>query len=264
MLQHSNPSSDTVTSNRNSVPCISLPAFGRGIIALSNIVVLLALPGLVPTQSTAIAAAITINPADSYVHDQNAETNFGTSTNLYVGDENHNDPIATTRTYLKFDLSSIPEGATINSATLYLFAWGTGPDPDIVVEAHYLEDDTSWQPNTITWNNAPQDFVPAPSATHTFDSNGWASWNVTTDVQHAWGDDRVVSIVMKEPTPSEGVDHNWVGMNSVENTTSNPYLEIDYNVVPVPSLTEWGLVAFVLLLGATGVIILGKRRHITG
>ena len=63
------------------------------------------------------AAGATMNigvAEDAYVHSGNPNTNYGNST-LYVGDENWNNPAICCRSYLKFNLGSIPAGSTIIS-----------------------------------------------------------------------------------------------------------------------------------------------------
>jgi len=88
---------------------------------------------------------------DSCVGDTYPTSNYGGSTMLSVGDVYNNDPIQSWRSYLKFDLSSIPRstvmtpsgrrtGTVVTSARLYIGNSGSGPSPpDIIVEAHYLD-----------------------------------------------------------------------------------------------------------------------------
>jgi hypothetical protein len=163
---------------------------------------------------------------DAYVQSTLSGTNFGGDGNLYVGDANYNDPIARCRSFLKFDLSSLPADAIVLDAEVRLNAWGTGPAPDIVVGAHYLASD-AWSETTITWGNAPTSFVATACDFQTLDSPGSYAWNVAASVRLALFQDGVFSVVLKEPT--EGTDHNWCGMMSKEGTAAyRPRLHVEY------------------------------------
>src|SRR5690606_23643214 len=67
--------------------------------------------------------------------------------------------------FLRFDLSTIPLGSTINSATLSV-CHGGGL---LQLRSHQLQPvgDFPWQEGTITWNNRPTTLVGTP-----------ISWNV--------------------------------------------------------------------------------------
>lgn len=82
-----------------------------------------------------------------------------------------------TRTYMKFDLSTIPQGAKIESAKLFLFS----PSDSISEHAHSTLSGTNefyvrrviekWNPQTITWQNQPvytfdNEVLLASSLTH--------------------------------------------------------------------------------------------------
>ena len=60
------------------------------------------------------------------------------------------------KSYLRFDLSSVPRGKVILSATLRLYQFG-GSDPSqaygSLIQVFSLTDD--WSEDTLTWNNAP-------------------------------------------------------------------------------------------------------------
>ena len=174
---------------------------------------------------------------DAYVNDAFPGTNYGAALGLYVGDQNSNNPIQICRTYLKFDLADIPEGAAITSAKIYLYVVAEGPSPDIIVGVHPLAND-GWSEVWITWNNAPTGFSPTPSDQHTITWH-WDSWVVTSDVQSTWAGDGIFSAVMKDAT--EGTDHNWALWVSKEgDPTMRPYLEVEYSdEPPEPGFQAW-------------------------
>jgi hypothetical protein len=84
-------------------------------------------------------------------------TNFGNHPDLYIqNQEDIADYPCFNKAYLRFDLSDLPPGRTIMSATLTLTQFGNSQPSDAqpsLIWLHTLDDD--WQENTITWNNAP-------------------------------------------------------------------------------------------------------------
>jgi len=111
------------------------------------------------TSSGIITAAglLQLEPvADAYIDRDRPDSNYGTATTLawqYTGGF----PPDRHRSYLKFDISSIPRSCYIISATLYLYtvtvppiAYWTGDSFDVLSVSH---DD--WTEDGITWNSAP-------------------------------------------------------------------------------------------------------------
>ena len=137
--------------------------------------------------------------ADSYVSVGDQNVNFGGSSYLRVWNWS-----ATLgyRTYLKFDLTSIPSGATIESAELELYdSYRTG-DATSNVEAHYCPD-SSWTEIGITWNNAPT-FEPTPSATtQVAFADKWYSWVLTEDVIRAMPNQQISMALVSSSTSIE-------------------------------------------------------------
>lgn len=106
--------------------------------------------------------------ASSFVDNSTPDTNFKDSIFLFThnysvsvaeaggatNDEAHLvGPLA--KTLLEFDLSEIPQQATIDSITLRMHTayWGTRSHNKVGV---FLAEDASWDESQITWNNAPQ------------------------------------------------------------------------------------------------------------
>jgi len=85
------------------------------------------------------------------------DSNFGDHSDLYIqNQEDIADYPCFNKTYLRFDLSALPPGRSIISATLTLTQFGNS-DPSqaqpSLIWLHTLDD--PWQESTITWNNAP-------------------------------------------------------------------------------------------------------------
>ena len=91
--------------------------------------------------------------------------------------------LGTLRSFLKFDLSSIPQGSFVNWARLTLFGDVFG---DVVPNSFVLRRITSaWEPATVTWNTQPSTSkrgqVHLPSSTESAET--YKNINVTNMVQ---------------------------------------------------------------------------------
>ena len=81
--------------------------------------------------------------------------NNGGSTTLGVGRSWAFDSYATTRSYLRFYLQSIPANATFLSATLSLFCWSADSEVSpINFDVHYVAF-WAWDEFAITWETMP-------------------------------------------------------------------------------------------------------------
>jgi len=93
---------------------------------------------------------------DAFVLSSTASSNYGLAGYLQVSFDRTPNPDVYGRTYIKFNLSSIPTGVTINSASLKFNLKSSGcsgiPTPSAL---HALIAVGDWQENTITWANAP-------------------------------------------------------------------------------------------------------------
>ena len=84
----------------------------------------------------------------------------------------------------RFDISSIPSGASIIRATFYLFynKWTSTNPAGRMLNFYRITSD--WNEDTVTWNTAPtynpvaSAFSPVPVTV-----NVWMEWDVTSDIQ---------------------------------------------------------------------------------
>ncbi len=88
---------------------------------------------------------------DTYVSSSYAKTNFGSGISLVVG--------TGTNSYVQFNLSGIPAGASINKASLRLFVDAVGTKGSFDV----YEINSAWNENSLTYNTPPPS--PGMSAT---------------------------------------------------------------------------------------------------
>ncbi|MFH1680551.1 MAG: DNRLRE domain-containing protein, partial [Candidatus Eisenbacteria bacterium] len=118
---------------------------------MSKWVLLLVLVGLVLAPADGLARRVDLHPSqDAYVTSGDPGGNYGTSNVLYVCG-GYPGYVDTMRSYLKFDLSFLPVGATIQVAYLYLY----DQTSDYAYEGSIYRVTESWTEGTITWSNKP-------------------------------------------------------------------------------------------------------------
>jgi hypothetical protein len=171
-------------------------------------------PGTTSTSLTSVA--------DSYVKETSPDSNFGTETEMTVSGISGN----AQRSFVRFDLSSIPAGSTIGAATLTLCmsSWVS----DAIGRVHELHLATgSWTETGITWNNQP---TVAASTTDTATvSLGCLDWAVTSDVQD-WldGTSNYGWRVKDSSESSSGLPVAWYYTRESSVTAERPELEVVY------------------------------------
>lgn len=169
---------------------------------------------------------------DSYVDEDSPNSNYGSATDLEViGFATRN------RSFIRFNLTSIPVGSYIVSATLkvyiYLtlnYPWGSTQNMMAL-----LTDDDSWYEDDITWNNQPGvvgGTAEQVSVAHGF--TGWKSFDFTDDVRDEFNGDKKISFCLRSnpEDPNEGL-----GSSCYSKEGSSSYkavLEVEYNVGGMP------------------------------
>jgi hypothetical protein len=119
---------------------------------------------------------ILIPTQDADINENDPDTNSGFSSYLTVSQTPNK------RTYLKFDFSTIPSEAIIQSATLQLYQSGYEGSGDRIYDLYLVNN--SWNEDTITWNSVLGNITGDVFTTQaTIDIlEGWKSWDVTFDV----------------------------------------------------------------------------------
>ncbi len=165
---------------------------------------------------------------DTYIKQDGASNNFGGSDpiNIYSQTTNKN-----RRILIKFDLSPIPVGSTVSTATLKLKmtnAPGTTRQYDVYRVTN------SWDENTVTWTNQPTIAASLTSSVSSGTTNNVVlSWNVTSDVNaflsgtanNGW-------LIRDNAEDSTSANTNQAGFASKENGTNSnrPQLSIDFSL----------------------------------
>jgi len=121
------------------------------------------------------------------------------------------------RSWLRFDVSKIPAGATVTGATLQMWCWSAS-GPALPVEVHSSAVDT-WGETTINWNNQPT--LGPVVATSTLASGAkslWYSWDVSSSVQSQLkpNGDGLVTLMVKAASESQSGTASSFGFDSKE------------------------------------------------
>jgi hypothetical protein len=156
------------------------------------------------------------------------------------------------RSLIQFDLSSLPPGATITSATLTLMKEG-GDDVADNVSVHRITN--SWTQGTgcsvaavsnwnqratgTNWTTAGGDFIAGQEATTSVAANGSYTWNVTNMVQ-GWIAGTFSNNGLLVKMVNETTSGNWKIFASTESTTSanRPKLSITYSLPGTTTFTQ--------------------------
>ncbi len=167
------------------------------------------------------AATITIDTTDdAEVRSANPTTNFG-SDNLYAGASGGS---LNRIPYLKFSLSSVPSGQTIDAVKLYLYYWASPQQTTDTVDI-YKSSNTSWSEDTLTWDGqtswthtlAESDTVPMTGG-----ASGWKDWDLTSSM---FSQGETVTLQVR----ASG-DYTTRFQDSEHGST--PYLEVTYTPEP--------------------------------
>ena len=169
----------------------------------------------------------TLTPAaDTYIDSNSKNNNYGSATSLVVNKGGGG--IGSERPLLRFDLTSLPSGATITGATLKLNATANSGVFDInvyeLIEAwdegvgNANSDAASWDDRLdgVAWTNAGGTFDPTIVATSNNTATGIHSWDITSLVQ-AWASGSKVNNGLILGSPDGGTE--TVVYDSSEGTT---------------------------------------------
>lgn len=174
-----------------------------------------------------VAVTRTFQPssADCYLDEQNKNSNRGDLAYIKVESESGKND----RTLLTFDLTEIPSGSTVESATLSLNAYVV-PGAGRTYEA--WQTTSSWGETTVTWNTPPS-YAGSASAS-AGEASGWMEWSSTTltsDVQ-GWvtGSSTNYGWMINDSVEDTATEHNilFYSRREATQTTLRPKLTVRY------------------------------------
>jgi hypothetical protein len=137
------------------------------------------------------------------------------------------------RSWLKFNLTFLPENMGIVSATFnaYLNAeWNNSADGEIGL---YHSENNTWKDDMITWDNQPAFAAdPMDSISPPYDTSvqRWHSWDVTTALLDEFQGDRILSLLLKQVSET-GTDETWEYFVEKEyDQINSSYIAIQYTL----------------------------------
>jgi hypothetical protein len=165
--------------------------------------------------------------ADATVSQLAPDTNYGAYPNMWVRSSN-DAGWKNARVFLEFDLSGIPQGSKIISATFSAYAYS--PPTDSRTYGLYLLDD-SWDESTITWNNRPLwpgQPIAVPEAT-VGTSADWVSWDVTDAIQ----------VMLHRNTANAWANYGWEVLDETESSAGTSQHQTQFRTSEYSDATYW-------------------------
>ncbi len=225
--------------------------------------------------SGGISKTVTLEPvADAKVREGDPDGNYGTTADLRVESYYRFFVRNDHRSYLRFDLSSIPPGSTILSAKFMIYCTEADykADDSFTAVLHFCGDD-SWEETTITWNNQPYGTDPNPSeniigsVTWYGPNDGqnpvdeWIKWAIPYDlVQRELDSDNLISLMMRTDIEAERAYGVWAEFNSREATSERPVLQVRYAEPGASVVRNAPDVQLLLTLDTKSLISQGKLK----
>jgi len=184
-------------------------------------------------------SSVTLYPvADAYVSEVAGTYNFGDSDKLDVQNLDSGEFPDDRRSYAGFDLSNIPSGAVVSSASFRAYLYDAQGLSKVSLELRRVT--SPWTGDNVTWNKKPSS---SPYGDELVGSQtGYVSWDVTSLVQEHWigfgfGFSANHGLELRGP---ESGDYYLRSFYSTEAQSYPPYLIINYSVptaTPTASLT---------------------------
>ena len=206
----------------------------RLLAAVSVLALALVLPDRALSQTTLVLQPDPAAGEDAYLAEASPVQNYGTQTELITDSQNSSG----VRSILRFDLSAVPTGATILSATFEMYYFYTRTSSTESLRLHralrdWTETGATWRTydGVTNWTTQGGDYDAAivASATLTATVNVWKSWNVTPLVQ-GWvsGAYPNQGMLLESPPASGNRERHFYSSDYVTNPALRPKLTIVY------------------------------------
>jgi hypothetical protein len=212
----------------------------------------------------------TLKPTDdTFVDSSNPNSNYGGQNYLEI--ENYQYTVLG-QTYncerivwLKFDLSSVPNGAVVDEATLQLYTSSVGETFDVHAYSGFdllnVSAVISWTELALTYSNMPGYNATSMDSALVATSDRWYNWSVVDAARNALNSTaKTVTIVLSEPSPHSSTSNVWFDSKEspVYSTDYSPKLTVHWSGV-VPEFPSFLILAMFMIATVLAVVIYKKR-----
>jgi len=188
------------------------------IFLLPAIILLFALPRVALAETIDLTSV-----ADSFVNDGYPDNNYGSAHSLITS---YNSVYRWSLT--RFDLSSLPGEAQIDTAVLKVYLYGSSGDASVPTMAARITGD--WTESGVKWNNRPM-FDESTGVTTNIDTaTGYKSWDIT-EIVRGWQNNDFSNYGLALGHGSGNYSRSF---RSREYASNHPKLSITYHL-PEPS-----------------------------
>jgi len=182
---------------------------------------------------------LTIN--DTYLREQFPDNNFGTSTNLRIGNiSGGTEYVSLIKDY---NISSISSGDTIVSAKLQFYVNESFGNSNITIKAYritsdWIESQATWNDKTtsVAWTSAGGDFNAQELGSVNVSNQSGIYYNLTiTEAVRGWvnGTYNNYGIILKAPNTAAG-NYTYLASANETNTAQKPKFIIEHTANAVP------------------------------
>jgi len=199
-----------------------------------------------------VQSATFTSTKDTYASEGHSSNNYGGSTSIEVGGTTG----SRFEAFLQFDLSSLPAGSVVSSATLRLSkvvnmaSQSASPDVNITINTYAVT--SSWAEYSLTWSGRPSSTYVSDPGTVVGATAGYHYWDVTNAVDGWLSGTRTNYGLRLAGTETGGSYHTFHTRES--SASARPQLEVTYTVAPAAELT----VSKTLVSPAGGVAQVGE------
>jgi uncharacterized repeat protein (TIGR01451 family) len=221
-----------------------MKAPARLLAALTVLALALFLPDRAHGQTTVVLQPDPAAGQDSFISFASSVQNYGALTNLTSNSQSNGG----SRALIRFDLSAIPAGATLTSATLEMYYFSTRTTLTESLRAHritraWTEAGVTWRTTdgVNNWTTAGGDYDAAVAATATVNStvNAWKQWGLTALVQ-GWVNGTVANqgLLLESPSASGNNERQFYSSDYAVNPALRPKLTIIYTASDLRASTK--------------------------
>jgi hypothetical protein len=164
--------------------------------------------------------------------------------------------------WLKFDLSSVPNGAVVDNATLEMCLFLVNHSSPFSYNVHaYSCSDNSWNQSSLTYSNMPSYNTTSMSSTLVSQSDnlGWCSWNIVDAVGNALNSNSTaVTIILFDPSPNSS-NTTLTFVNFVFSGGSPPHLYIHWSSIAVLEFPSFLILPFFMIATLIAIVFCRKK-----